>query len=207
MSLNARLYPSRILPNQPATLRQMNLDWVLSLALAVPLIVCSLVAIRLWEKHEIRLFLHRAFANLHQRAVRRRIERRISYVIVLAKFTNGALKFIDTNCARESTVLIVPRYRYLRGRIVGTFLPYAEAKLGVAHLGMDFIKVQSNAQIPVLVGREICEVLKQEKISLIVTTSGFWKFRKLKLKDDLSWLLWKQDTRREARRPSVIGPA
>jgi len=56
-----------------------------------------------------------------------------------------------------------------------------------------------------LVAREIYEVLKREKIPLIVTTSGLWKFKKLHLKHDLSWLLYsKEELRRRVNRWSTI---
>jgi len=71
----------------------------------------------------------------------------------------------------------------------------------VADPGEDFAQVPSNAGISVLVAREIYEVLKQEKIPLIVTTSGLWKFKRLYLKHDLSWLLYsKEEMGRKGRR-------
>ena len=64
----------------------------------------------------------------------------------------------------------------------------------------DFAKVESNAGIPVLVAREIYEVFKQQKIPLIVTTSGLWKFKRLVLRQDLSWLLYSKEERRRKRK-------
>jgi hypothetical protein len=49
------------------------------------------------------------------------------------------------------------------------------------------------------VEREIYEVLKQEKTRLIVATSGLWKFKKLELRPELSWLLY-------SRRLRQLGP-
>ena len=83
--------------------------------------------------------------------------------------------------------------------------PCAEIMLSVADPSEDFAKVESNAGIPVLVAREIYEVLKREKIPLIVTTSGLWKFKKLHLRHDLSWLLYsKEEFRRRVKRWSTI---
>jgi len=182
------------------------LDGVSSLIVVVLLIACSLLAIRLCEKHDIPLFLHRILLpNMHEHASKKWIEKRITRIAVRAKFTNAALKLIGAKCRNGCSVLIVPSYRYVRGRGGGLFLSYAQARLGAADSSEDFVSVESNAEISVLVARGIYEILRQENVPLIVTTSGFWKFRKLRLRHDLSWFLWRQETKGKAKRPYVVG--
>ena len=78
-------------------------------------------------------------------------------------------------------------------------LPSAKIRLGVRNPSEDLVKVHSNAGISVLVEREIYEVLKQKKRRLIVTTSGLWKFKKLELRPELSWLLYGRRVRQPFR--------
>jgi hypothetical protein len=141
---------------------------------------------------------------MHEYVAKKWIDRELSNVSVRAKFTKGALKFIKAESARESSVLITLRYRYFGSRRGSYSLPCAEIRLGVADPSVDFVKVESNAGIPVLVAREIYEVLKQRKSPLVVTTSGFWKFKGLDLRQDLSWSLYKEEMRRKGKRWSGL---
>jgi hypothetical protein len=123
---------------------------------------------------------------------------------VRAKFTEEALEFIKAKCGRGSSVLITRSHRYVGTRRGPCWFPCAEIRLGVADPSEDFAKVESNAGMPVLVASELYEVFKQEKIPLIVTTSGVWKFKKLDLRQDLSWLLYsKEEMRRRVKRWST----
>jgi hypothetical protein len=80
-------------------------------------------------------------------------------------------------------------------------MPFAETRLGsVENLGKDFVKVESKVGIPVLVERKIYEVLEQKKVCLTITASGLWIFKNLKLRPDLSWLLYTEDMRRRGKR-------
>ena len=138
---------------------------------------------------------------MHEYVVKKWIDKELSNVSVRAKFTEGALEFIKGKCARESSLLITLRYRYIGGRgLYSYFSPCAEIRLGVADPCEDFAKVESNAGIPVLVAREIYEAFKQQRIPLIVTTSGVWKFKRLALKQDHSWLYSKEEMRRKGTR-------
>jgi len=145
------------------------------------------------------------FPHAHEVVVKKWIDKELSNVSVRAKFTEGALEFIKAKCGRECSVLITLSHRYVRSRMGPCSFPCAEIMLSVADPSEDFAKVESNAGIPVLVAREIYEVLKREKIPLIVTTSGLWKFKKLHLRHDLSWLLYsKEEFRRRVKRWSTI---
>jgi hypothetical protein len=145
------------------------------------------------------------FPHAHEVVVKKWLDKELSNVSVRARFTEGALDFIKAKCGRESSLLITLGHRYVRSRMGPCSFPCAKITLSVADQSMDFVKVESNAGIPVLVAREIYEVLKREKIPLIVTTSGLWKFKKLHLKHDLSWLLYsKEELRRRVNRWSTI---
>jgi len=182
------------------------LDWVTNITVIALIIVCSLLAVRVCKKYDIRSFVRRIFFPIFLPHMHEYVAKKWIDTPVHAKFTNGALEFIKAKCAKEFSLLIVLSYRYVRGRVGGVFLPYAEIRLGVGNPSDDIVEVESNATISVLVARQIYEVLKQEKIPLIVTTSGFWKFKKLRLRQDLSWFLHKQETRRKAKRHFLVGP-
>jgi len=129
------------------------------------------------------------------------IEKGLDNVSVRAMFTDGAIKFIKAKYASGPSVLITLSHRYVGSRKGPSALPLAEIRLGVADPSKDFASVESNARIPLLVARDVYEVFKHEKIPLIVTTSGFWRFKKLDLKPDLSWLMYsREELRRKARR-------
>ncbi|HKM77832.1 MAG TPA: hypothetical protein VJZ03_02050 [Candidatus Bathyarchaeia archaeon] len=144
------------------------------------------------------------FPDAHEVVVKKWIDKEFSNVSVRAKFTKGALEFIQANCGRDSSVLITLSHRYVGSKRGPCWFPCAEIRLDVADPSEDLAKVESNAGMPVLVARELYEVFKQEKIPLIVTTSGLWKFKKLNLKQDLSWLLYsKEEMRRRVKRWST----
>jgi hypothetical protein len=145
------------------------------------------------------------FPHAHEYVVKKWIDKGFGNVSVRAEFTKGALEFIKAKGARESSLLITLSHRYVGSRKGPYSLPSPEIRLGTADPSEDFAQVESNAGISVLVAREIYEVLKQQKIPLIVTTSGFWKFKKLHLKQDLSWLLYsKEEMRRKGKRWSTL---
>ena len=139
------------------------------------------------------------FPDAHEVVVKKWIDKELSNVSVRAKFTEGALKFIKAKCGRECSVLITLSRRYVRSRMGPCSFPCAEIRLGVADPSEDFVKVESNAGIPVLVVREIYEVFKQQRIPLVVTTSGLWRFKRLDLRGDLSWLLYSKEEMRRRR--------
>jgi hypothetical protein len=114
------------------------------------------------------------------------------------KFTNGALEFIEGKFPKQCSLQILLGYRII-GRMGR--LPYAEIRLGVMEPNEDFLRLDCNAEIPVMATRKIYDVLKGERVHLTVATSGFWRFKRLQLRPDLSWLLYKQEKReREVRR-------
>jgi hypothetical protein len=178
------------------------LDWVTSLTLIALLTGCGLLVVGLCKKYGVPWFFRRIFfADAHEIVVQKWIDKELSPISVRARFTKGALEFIETRCGRESSVLIILGHRYFGSRRGPYRFPCAEIRLGAADPSEDFAKVESNAGIPVLVAREIYEVFKQEKIPLIVTTSGIWKFKKLNLRHDLTWLLYsKEEMRRRVKR-------
>jgi hypothetical protein len=105
----------------------------------------------------------------------------------------------------EGSLLITINRQYVGSRKGPSSFPFAEIRLGVADSSEDFVRVESNAGISVLVAREIYEVLRQQRIPLVVVTSGFWKFKKLALKHDLSWALYsKEEMQRKGKRRSSL---
>jgi len=167
---------------------------------------CGLLVVILCKKYDVSWFVRRTFfPDTHEVVVKKWLDKEFSNVSVCARFTEGALEFIKANCGRESSLLVTLGHRYFGSRKGPYTLPCAEIMLSVADPSGDFVKVEANAGIPVLVAREIYEVFKREKITLVVTTSGLWKFKKLRLRHDLSWLLYaKEEKRRRLRRWSTI---
>jgi len=146
------------------------------------------------------------FPHAHEVVVKKWIDKEFSNVSVRAVFTEESLEFIKAKCGPECLVLITLGHRYVRSRMGPCSFPCAKITLSVADQSdqSDFAKIESNAGIPVLVAREIYEVLKERKMPLIVTTSGLWKFKKLNLRHDLSWLLYsKEGMRRRAKRWTI----
>ena len=177
----------------------MSFDWVTSLIVIAVLIVCGLLVLYLCEKYDILLFDHHIFFP-YMDEYKKWVDRELSNTSVQAEFTGGALEFIKARCPKESSLLIILGYRCIRSRGGGFLLPCAETRLGVPDPSADFVKVESNAGIPLLVARKIYEVLKQKKIPLTVTTSGLWMFKKLAVKQDLSWFLYSEEMRRKGKR-------
>ena len=177
----------------------MSFDWVTTSMVIAVLIVCGLLVLYLCEKYDILLFGRHIFFPYVDEYEKGK-GKELTNVPVHAKFTEGALEFIKVRCPKGSSLLIILGYRYIRSRRGGFLLPCAETRLGVADPSEDFVKVESNAGIPVLVARKIYEVLKQKKISLTVTTLGFWMFKKLDIRPDLCWCLYIEQMRREGKR-------
>jgi hypothetical protein len=139
--------------------------------------------------------------HAHEYVAKRWIDQQLSQRIVRAKFTKGALEFIKANRVGDSVVLITLTSRYVGSRKGPYTLPCPEVRLGLENPEEDLVKVESDAGISVLVVREIYEVLKQKGISLTVATSGFWKFKRLDLAQDLSWILYsKEEMQRKGKR-------
>ena len=179
------------------------MDWVTSFTLiALPLFGCGLLVVGLCKKYDASWVVRRVFfPDTHEIVVKKWIDKKLSTVPVRAKFTEGALEFIKAKSGGESSILITLGHRYVGSRRAACWFPYAEVTLGVADQSDTYAKIESNVGIPVLVAREIYDVFQQEKIPLIVTTSGVWKFKKLNLKHDLSWPLYsKEETRRRVKR-------
>ena len=166
------------------------------------LIVCCLLVVRLWKKYDIPWHVRRIFLpHMHESLVKKWLEKDSINVSERVKFRDGAADFIKTKYSKEVSLQIILGSRYMGGAGRGRFsLPCAEIRLGAADESEDFVKVESNVGVSVLVAREIYEVLKQERIPLIVTTSGFWKFKKLELGEDFSWLLSRKKMQEEMRR-------
>jgi len=142
---------------------------------------------------------------MHENVAKKWIEKENSNVIVSAKFTEGAIRFIKDKCEVESSVIVTLRNRYVGSRKGPYSLALAEVRLGLADPSHDFVKVESNVGITVLVTREIYELFDEEKIPLIIITSGFGRFKKLNLKQDLSWLMYsKEEMRRKRIRWSTV---
>ena len=169
------------------------------------LIGCGLLAASLCKKYDVSWFVRRIFfPHAHEVVVKKWIDKALSNVSLHAKFTEGALEFIKAKRGRECSVLITLSHRYVRSRMGPCSFPCAKITLSVADQSEDFSKIESNAGVPVLVAREIYEVLRERKMPLIVTTSGLWKFKKLNLRHDLSWLLYsKEEMRRRAKRWTI----
>ncbi|MFI5450027.1 MAG: hypothetical protein ACHQ03_09745 [Candidatus Bathyarchaeia archaeon] len=145
------------------------------------------------------------FPHAHEYVVKKWIDKELGKVSVRVDFTEGALEFIKVKCAKESSVLITLSHRYVGSRKGPYSFPCPEIRLGMADPSEDLARVESNAGISVLVAREIYEVFKQQKIRVIVTTSGLWKFKRLHLKQDLSWLLYsKEEMERKGKRWSTL---
>lgn len=168
--------------------------WVTDIAMGGLLVVCCLLVVRLCKKYDIPWHVRGIFLpHMHESVVKKWLEKESSNVAVRAKFTDGAVDFIKTKYSKEVSLEIILSSRYMGGAGRGRFsLPCVEIRLGATDESEDFVKVESNAGILVLVAREIYEVLKQERIPLIVTTSGFWKFKKLEVAQDFSWLLYRK---------------
>ena len=148
-----------------------------------------------------RIFMPHA----HEYVAKKWIDRQLSNVTVRAKLTKSAVEFIKANRVGDSVLLVTLTSRYVGSRKGPYTLPSPEVRLGVESPEEDFVKVESDAGILVLVVREIYEVLKQQGIPLIVTTSGFWKFKRLDLAQDLSWILYtKEEMRRKGKRWSTF---
>jgi hypothetical protein len=170
-----------------------------------------LLLVRLCKKHDTSWSLRRIFLpHAHEYVVKKWLDKELDNVPVRAKFTKGALEFVAANRAGESLLINLSRH-YVGSRKGPSAFPCIEVRFSVADSGEDFVKVQSNAEISVLVEREIYEVFKQQKIPLIIVTSGLWKFKKLALKHDVSWRLYtkeelqrKERERKERRRS--LGP-
>jgi len=175
---------------------------VTSFTLVALLIGCGLLVVILCKKYDARWFVRRIFfPDAHEIVVKKWLDKELRNLSVRAKFTEGALEFIKARSGRESSVLIALGHRIVGSRRGSYWFPCVEVRLGMADPSEDFVKVESNAGIPVLVAREIYEVLKEQKIPLIVTTSGLWKFKKLNLGHDLSWFLYsKEEMRRRVKR-------
>jgi len=164
-------------------------------------IACCLLIARLRKKYDIPWHVRRIFfQHMHESVVKKWLEKESSNLAVRAKFTDRAVEFIKTKYSEEVSLRIILDHRYIGGTRGGVSLPCAEIRLGAADESDKFVKVESNVGILVLVAREIYEVLKQDRTLLIVTTSGLWKFKKLKLGQDFSWLLYCQKVRAEMRR-------
>jgi len=145
------------------------------------------------------------FPHAHESVVKKWLDKQLVNVSVRAEFTKGALEFIKAKRANESSVLITLSHRYVGSRKGPYSLPCPEVRMDMADPSEDLAQVESNAGISVLVARDIYDVFKQQKIPMIVTTSGLWKFKKLHLKQDLSWLLYsKEEMGRKGKRWSNL---
>jgi len=178
----------------------MGFDWVTNFTLITLLIGCGLLVVQLCKKYDVPSLVRRFFfPHRHEYVAKKWIDKGLNNVSIRAKLTEGALEFIKTKSARESSLLISLRQQFVGSRKGPYPLPFAEIRLGVADPSEDFVKVESNAGIPVLVVREIYEVFKQQRIPLVVTTSGLWRFKRLDLRGDLSWLLYSKEEMRRRR--------
>ena len=165
------------------------------------LILCGFLVVRLCEKYGIPLFVRRIFPYTNEYVAKKWIDRELSNGSVplhrpYVKLTDDAVEFIKAKSPKELALQISDSYRI--GYRIGA-LPSAKIRLGVADPSENFVRLISSAGIAVVVTRTICDVLKKENISLIVTTSGFWRFKKLELRPDLSWLLYKEKMRAASR--------
>ena len=61
----------------------------------------------------------------------------------------------------------------------------------------DFVELRSDAGVTVQVARQICEAVQRNNIPLTIATSGIWRFRKLKIRQNLFWPLFLEPTRIE----------
>ena len=164
------------------------------------LIICGLLVLSLFEKYDILLFDRRIFfPHLNYRKIGK--DEEPHDIPVDVKFTQEALSFIEDKGPRKFLVQIILKHRYIRSRWGSFLMPFAETRLGsVENLGKDFVKVESKVGIPILVERKIYEVVEQKKVCLTITASGLWIFKNLKLRPDLSWLLYTEDMRRRGKR-------
>ena len=164
------------------------------------IIVCCLLVVRLCKKYDIPWRVGRIFLpHMRESVVKKWLEKESSNVAVRVKFSDSAVEFIKTMYSKEISLQIILGHINVGGSRGRVSLPCAEIRLGAADESEDLVKVESNVGVLVLVAREIYEALKQDRIPLIVTTSGFWKFKKLKLGQDFSWLLYRKKIQEEMR--------
>jgi len=168
-----------------------------SLALVTLLAVASLAAAYLSKKRQAFWnFKSILFPHTHESIVQRWIQNEQLNNSTRAVITDKAVEFIRARTRESFSVLIVLSYQFVGANRKGIFsLPRPVVELAVADPTEDLIELQSNMDMHVLVAREIYSVLKEEKVVLVVDVSGYWKFRRLELKPDLSWLLYSRQLR------------
>ena len=135
----------------------------------------------------------------HEYVVKKWIDNELTHLTqqrrISVKFTQSAVAFIKAKYTRDISLQIILRYRFYTSRAGSFWEPYVETKLGMVDPHKEFVRVESNSGILVFMAKEIYGLLKQEDILFTVTTSGLWKYKKLKLKPNLSWLLSMKEMR------------
>ena len=169
------------------------------------LVLGSILILGLLKKRDLVALRRRMFLPFtHEYAVKKWIDNELTHTVqqrkISVKFTQPAVAFIRARYPKDVSLQIILRYRFYTSRAGSFWEPNVDTRLGTVDPHEDFIRVDSNSGIPVFMAKEIYEVLKQENILLTVTTSGLWKYRKLKLKPNLSWLLYTKEMREKTGR-------
>jgi len=113
-------------------------------------------------------------------------------------FTDGALRFIEHKGLNSPTVQVRLDRRFVRGCCWGGFIPCVRTGLSDGKdSDEDFVELRSDAGVTVQVARQICEAVQRNNIPLTIATSGIWRFKKLKIRENLFWPLFLEPTRIE----------